>query len=157
MRGSVGSIHLEVKSYLVEPLSLNGFSPHASPRAATHTRHARTNKELVSLAMHESQAQKNPGNLAATGARRLEVELKLCERRPSVLTEPRGNFAETDWLPALILDHIDDDAAHAVSHAGQVGGHPQRRQLLDVHRQPAIPRGRRGVRCLRGSAGRHRQ
>ncbi len=33
---------------LVEPLSLNGLTSHASPRAATHTRHARTNKELVS-------------------------------------------------------------------------------------------------------------
>lgn len=106
--------HVEVKRYLVKPLSVKQRSPHASPRVAAHARHARTNKELVSLAMHESQAQKNPGNLAATGARRLEVELKLGERRPSVLTEPRGNFAETDWLPALILDHIDDDAAYAV-------------------------------------------
>jgi len=50
MRDFVGSIHLEVKSYLVEPLSLNGLTSHASPRAATHTRHARTNKELVSYA-----------------------------------------------------------------------------------------------------------
>ena len=64
--------HVEVKRYLVKPLSVKQRSPHASPRVAAPARHARTNKELVSLAMHESQAQKNPGNLAATGARRLE-------------------------------------------------------------------------------------
>jgi YesN/AraC family two-component response regulator len=52
--------HVEVKRYLVKPLSLNGLFPDASPRAATHTRHARTDKELVSLAMHESRAQKKP-------------------------------------------------------------------------------------------------
>ena len=69
MRGSVGSIHLEVKCYLVEPLSLNGFSPHASPRAATHTRHARTNKELVSLA--KRRHKKTPATLRLPG-RRLE-------------------------------------------------------------------------------------
>lgn len=70
----VGSIHLEVKSYLVEPLSLNGLTSHASPRAATHTRHAHTNKELVSIA--KRRHKKAPATLRLPG-RRLEVQLKL--------------------------------------------------------------------------------
>lgn len=69
--------HVEVKRYLVKPLSLNGLFPDASPRVATRTRHARTDKELVSLAMHESRAQKSPDSLATAGARGLEVELVL--------------------------------------------------------------------------------
>lgn len=65
MRDFVGSIHLEVKSYLVEPLSLNGLTSHASPRAATHTRHARTNKELVSYA--KRRHKKTPATLRLPG------------------------------------------------------------------------------------------
>jgi CheY-like chemotaxis protein len=89
--------HVGVKRYLVKPLSVKQRSPHASPRVAAHARHARTNKELVSLAMHESQAQKNPGNLAATGARRLEVELVLFRsvdelELPSGRQFPLGEF-----------------------------------------------------------------
>lgn len=68
MQQAAGPFHVEVKRYLVQPLSVKQRSPHASPRVINRTRHARTNKELVSLARSESQAQKNPGSLAATGA-----------------------------------------------------------------------------------------
>ena len=67
MRRLSGSFHLEVKSYLVEPLSLNGLTSHASPRAATHTRHARTNKELVSYA--KRRHKKTPATLRLPGRR----------------------------------------------------------------------------------------
>ena len=101
MRDSVGSIHLEVKSYLVEPLSLNGFSPHASPRAATHTRHARTNKELVSLA--KRRHKKTPATLRLPGRRLSKVEFKLREWWSPIFAEPSGDFGYPSWDISMII------------------------------------------------------